>query len=146
MAERFAAADYDQPHHFMADGVWGATPLETELLNQADRLVGGDDAVLIIDDTAVPEEGRTLSRCRGSICLGSWQNGKLPNIGVSDASARRSAGDDRIASLPTRELDEGCRALMAPFRRRLFRFLIRQQLQKHFPLRFTVRLGETFLE
>lgn len=48
---------YDQPHHFMADGVWGATPLETELLNQADRLVGGDDAVLVIDDTAVPKKG-----------------------------------------------------------------------------------------
>jgi hypothetical protein len=26
--------------------VWDATPLETELLNQADRLVGGRDAVL----------------------------------------------------------------------------------------------------
>jgi DDE superfamily endonuclease len=41
MAERFAAGDYDQLHHFIADGVWDATPLESELLNQADRLVGG---------------------------------------------------------------------------------------------------------
>jgi hypothetical protein len=44
-----------QLHHFIADGVWDATPLETELLNQADRLVGGRDAVLVIDDTF--EEG-----------------------------------------------------------------------------------------
>src|SRR4029453_16765346 len=57
MAERFAAGEYDQLHHFIADGVWDATPLETELLNQADRLVGGDDAVLVIDDTAVPKKG-----------------------------------------------------------------------------------------
>ncbi|WP_247990516.1 transposase [Bradyrhizobium sp. 186] len=54
MAERFAAGDYDQLHHFIADGVWDATLLETELLKEADRLVGGDDAVLAIDDTAVP--------------------------------------------------------------------------------------------
>ncbi len=57
MAERFAAGDYDQLHHFIADGVWDATSLETELLNQADRLVGGGDAVLVIDDTAVPKKG-----------------------------------------------------------------------------------------
>lgn len=57
MAERFAAGDYDQLHHFIADGVWDTTPLETELLNQADRLVGSDDAVLVIDDNAVPKKG-----------------------------------------------------------------------------------------
>src|SRR5262249_36300252 len=36
--------------------VWDATPVETELLIQADRLVGGDDAVLVIDDTAIPKK------------------------------------------------------------------------------------------
>src|SRR6201995_5881134 len=35
MAERLATGNYDQLHHFIADGVWDATPLETELLNQA---------------------------------------------------------------------------------------------------------------
>src|SRR5476651_1292217 len=57
MAERFAPGDYDQLHHFIAAGVWDATPLETELLVQADRLVGGKDSVLVIDDTAVPKKG-----------------------------------------------------------------------------------------
>src|SRR5262244_691236 len=52
MAERLAPGDYDQLHHFVAAGVWDASPLETELLVQADRLVGGSDAVLVIDDTA----------------------------------------------------------------------------------------------
>jgi SRSO17 transposase len=57
MAERLAPGDYDQLHHFIADGVWDAAPLETELLIQADRLVGGKDAVLVIDDTAMPKKG-----------------------------------------------------------------------------------------
>ena len=55
MAERVASGNYDQLHHFIADDVWDATPLESELLNQADRLVGGKDAVLVIDDTAMPK-------------------------------------------------------------------------------------------
>jgi SRSO17 transposase len=58
MAERLAPGDYDQLHHFVAVGVWDAAPLETELLIQADRLVGGSDAVLVIDDTAVPKKGK----------------------------------------------------------------------------------------
>jgi hypothetical protein len=46
-------------HHFIADGVWAARPVEIELLVQADRHVGGHDAVLVIDDTAIPK-GRLL--------------------------------------------------------------------------------------
>src|SRR5438445_11479515 len=38
-------------------GVWDAAPLESELLIQADHLVGGKDAVLVIDDTAMPKKG-----------------------------------------------------------------------------------------
>src|SRR6516162_11818887 len=49
--------DYDQLHHFIAAGVWDARPVEIELLVQADRLVGGRDAVLVIDDTAIPKKG-----------------------------------------------------------------------------------------
>jgi hypothetical protein len=45
-------------HHFVAAGVWDAAPLETELLAQADKLVGGSDAVLVIDDTAMPKKGQ----------------------------------------------------------------------------------------
>src|SRR6516164_11495372 len=57
MAERLARGDYDQLHHFIAAGVWDAEPLETELLVQADELVGGSDAVLVIDDTAIAKKG-----------------------------------------------------------------------------------------
>ena len=57
MAKRLALGECDQLHHFIAAGVWDAAPLETELFIQADRLVGGDDAVLVIDDTAIPKKG-----------------------------------------------------------------------------------------
>jgi SRSO17 transposase len=57
MAERLAPGAYDRLHHFVAAGVWDAAPLEAELLVQADKLVGGSDAVLVIDDTAIPKKG-----------------------------------------------------------------------------------------
>jgi len=57
MAERLVLGDYDQLHHFIAAGVWDAAPVEAELLVQADKLVGGSDAVLVIDDTALPKKG-----------------------------------------------------------------------------------------
>ena len=40
-----------------AAGVWDAAPLEAELLVQTDRLVGGSNAVLVVDDTAIPRKG-----------------------------------------------------------------------------------------
>jgi SRSO17 transposase len=58
MALRMPAADYDQLHHFVGAGIWDEAPLERELLVQADRLVGGADAVLVIDDTALPKKGK----------------------------------------------------------------------------------------
>jgi SRSO17 transposase len=57
MAARAGDASYDQLHHFVASGVWDAAPLETALLAEADHMVGGDDAWLIIDDTSLPKKG-----------------------------------------------------------------------------------------
>jgi len=57
MAKRLALGECDQLHHFIADGIWDAGPLETELLVKADKLVGGSEAVLVIDDTAIPKKG-----------------------------------------------------------------------------------------
>jgi SRSO17 transposase len=58
MAKRLALGECDQLHHFIAAGIWDASAVETELLVQADRLVGGRDAVLVIDDTAISKKGR----------------------------------------------------------------------------------------
>src|SRR5713101_1801745 len=57
MAERVAPGDYDRLHHFVSDGVWDEAPLERELAIQADKLVGGAGAFLVIDDTAIPKKG-----------------------------------------------------------------------------------------
>lgn len=59
MAARDGSVSYDQLHHFVASSVWDATPLEAALLAEADAQVGGDDAWLIIDDTALPKKGRS---------------------------------------------------------------------------------------
>jgi len=58
MAKRLALGECDQLHHFIAAGVWDAAPLEAELLVQADRLVGGCNTMLVIDDTAIAKKGR----------------------------------------------------------------------------------------
>ncbi|KRS14130.1 IS701 family transposase [Roseovarius indicus] len=57
MAARDGAVSYDQLHHFIADGVWDSAPLEAALLAEADRLVGGEEAFLVIDDTCLPKKG-----------------------------------------------------------------------------------------
>jgi SRSO17 transposase len=57
MAERLGMASHDALHHFVSIGPWNAQALETELMVQADRLVGGPEAYLIIDDTALPKKG-----------------------------------------------------------------------------------------
>ena len=57
MASRLAPGDYDQLHHFISSGVWDEAPLEGELAVQADKLIGGPQAILVIDDTALPKKG-----------------------------------------------------------------------------------------
>ena len=58
MAARSDAIPYDRLHHFIGAGLWDSAPLEATLWNQADQLVGGDKAWLIIDDTALPKKGK----------------------------------------------------------------------------------------
>ncbi len=57
MAARLAPDRYDRLHHFISDGLWDEAPLEAELAKQADRLIGGPDAFLVIDDTSLPRKG-----------------------------------------------------------------------------------------
>jgi SRSO17 transposase len=57
MAHRLGLGSHDSLHHFISAGIWDAAPLEAELLAKADALVGGPDAYLVIDDTALPKKG-----------------------------------------------------------------------------------------
>lgn len=58
MAARVAPGDVQQLHHFISTSPWGCEPLEEELVRAADRLVGGPEAVLVVDDTALVKQGR----------------------------------------------------------------------------------------
>jgi SRSO17 transposase len=57
MAERLGLATHDRLHHFVSAGNWDAAPLLEELVRKADDLLGGKDAVLVVDDTALPKKG-----------------------------------------------------------------------------------------
>lgn len=60
IAARLGLSGHDQLHHFVSSAAWDDAPLWRVLAEQADRLVGGTDAVLVVDDTGVPKKG-TLS-------------------------------------------------------------------------------------
>jgi SRSO17 transposase len=108
MAKQLALGDYDQLHQFIAAGVWDAAPLETELLVQADRFVGGSDAVLVIDDTAIPKKGAhsvgVAARYASAVGKHPW-----PPRSATSASASSRCGCAKSLCIPLRELKEGRR-------------------------------------
>jgi SRSO17 transposase len=57
MAHRVAPGDVQQLHHFVAAAPWATAPLEEVLAQEAERLVGGPAAVLVVDDTALVKKG-----------------------------------------------------------------------------------------
>ncbi len=57
MAARLGLSGHDQLQHFIASPAWDDGPLWRVLAEQADRLVGGPGAALVIDDTALPKKG-----------------------------------------------------------------------------------------
>lgn len=76
MAARVAPGDTQQLHHFVSASPWATAPLEDELVRAADRLVGGADAVLVIDDTALVKQGRHSVGVKRQYC---GQLGKRAN-------------------------------------------------------------------
>jgi SRSO17 transposase len=115
MAARVAPADTQQLHHFVSTSPWATAPLEEELVRAADRLVGGPDAVLVADDTALVKQGRhsvgvkrqycgqlgktancqalvslTLARAEVPVCVGLRLF--LPEDWCADAGRRAAAG------------------------------------------------------
>src|SRR3954464_748208 len=76
MAARVAPGDLQQLHHFVSTSPWATAPLEDELVHAADRLVGGPDAVLVVDDTALVKQGRRSVGVKRQYC---GQLGKRAN-------------------------------------------------------------------
>lgn len=58
LASKVTPHDYDQLHHFIARSPWSQGPLEALLATDAERLVCGKNAVLIVDDTTLLKAGR----------------------------------------------------------------------------------------
>jgi SRSO17 transposase len=93
MAARVAPGDVQQLHHFVSASPWVTTPLEDELVRAADRLVGGPDAVLVVDDTALVKQGRHSVGVKRQYC---GQLGKKANcqalVSLTLASAEVPVG------------------------------------------------------
>jgi SRSO17 transposase len=124
MAARVAPGDVQQLHHFISTSPWTCEPLEEELVHAAERLLGGPDAVLVIDDTALVKQGRhsvgvarqycgqlgkkancqalvslTLARAEVPVCVGLRLF--LPRAWAEDAARRTRAGvPEAIVSRP----------------------------------------------
>jgi SRSO17 transposase len=137
MAGRVAPGDTQQLHHFVSTSPWATAPLEDELVKAAGRLVGGPDAVLVVDDTALVKQGRhsvgvkrqycgqlgkkancqslvslTLARGEVPVCVGLRLF--LPADWCGDAERRAAAGvPETVAHRPKWEiaLDEIDRVL-----------------------------------
>jgi len=57
IAARLGLRGHDQLHHFISSPAWDDAQLWHVLAEQADALLGGEDAVLVVDDTALPKKG-----------------------------------------------------------------------------------------
>jgi len=58
LAARLGLGGHDQLQHFIASPAWDDAPLRRVLAGEADALVGGPDAVPVVDDTALPQKGK----------------------------------------------------------------------------------------
>jgi SRSO17 transposase len=76
MAERVCPGQTQQLHHFVSTSTWPTAPLEQVLRKTADSIVGGKDAALIVDDTALPKQGKHFVGVKRQHCgvLGKQAN------------------------------------------------------------------------
>lgn len=115
MAGRVCPGQVQGLHHFVSASPWPHDRLERVLAEQADLLVGGPDAVLVVDDTALVKQGRhsvgvarqycgqlgkrancqalvSLTLARGEVPIPVGLRLFLPDAWVKDADRRRAAG------------------------------------------------------
>ncbi len=100
MAACLGLSGHDQLQHFIASPAWDDAPLWRVLAAQADRLVGGPRAALVIDDTALPKKGTLSVGVAAAILWPARQAGQLPGAGLADAGRRGGAGACGAAAVP----------------------------------------------
>ena len=79
MAERVAPGSARPLQNFLSSAPWRCSPLEELLAEEANRLVGGPDAVLVIDDTPLMKKGEHSVGVAPQYCS---QLGKTANCQV----------------------------------------------------------------
>jgi SRSO17 transposase len=57
IAARLGLPAHDQLHNFVASPAWDGAPLEAVPAAEADAMLGGPDAALVVGDTALPKKG-----------------------------------------------------------------------------------------
>ena len=124
MAGRVCPGQVQGLHHFVSASPWPHDRLERVLAEQADLLVGGPDAVLVVDDTALVKQRRRSAGVQRQCCgqLGRRANCRalvsltlargevpvpvglrlfLPDAWIEDADRRRAAGvPDDVTACP----------------------------------------------
>jgi SRSO17 transposase len=79
MAERLGLSSHDPLHQFISSPAWDDAPLWRVLAEQVDRQVGGEDAVLVVDDVGVPKKGELSVGVARQYC---GELGKVANCQV----------------------------------------------------------------
>ena len=141
MATRLGLSGHDQLQHFIASPAWDDGPLWSALAQEADRLVGGPDACLVIDDTALPKKGTrsvgvarqycgslgkrancqslvSLTLARGEVPVPVALRLFLPDAWVDDAKRCAQAGVPEAAVLPRSKGGDRARRTGSPARGR----------------------------
>src|SRR4051812_40730746 len=111
MAASLGLPGHDQLQHFIASPAWDDAPLWRVLAEQADRLVGGPDAALVIDDTALPKKGALSVGVARQYCgqLGKKANCQaLVSLTLARGEVPAPCGP---APVPARRVDRQARAL-----------------------------------
>lgn len=57
ISDRNAPGQHERIHHFVSTSTWDVSPLQVLIAQEAQQLVGGKNAVLIVDDTTLPKKG-----------------------------------------------------------------------------------------
>ena len=79
MAERLGLSGHDQLHHFISSPAWDDAPLWRVLAEQVERQVGGEGAVLVVDDSGLPKKGELSVGVARQYCgaLGKLANSQV---------------------------------------------------------------------
>src|SRR5438270_5281823 len=76
---RIGLPGHDQLHHFISSPAWDDAPLWRVLAEEGERQVGGEGAVLVVDDSGVPKKGELSVGVARQYC---GELGKVANCQV----------------------------------------------------------------